>query len=116
MGTLCKDTLNCCTCAAHNTNTFFKDETFDTKNYSIVTLWENLKTIHGYENLTRADKIAKLSVFMKDKREERKSLSMLGASRLSRKEALRFLHSKEKVQNYYTLMVQTTSSTGAYQL
>eukprot|EP00972_Heterocapsa_arctica_P034980 5149264-Heterocapsa_arctica.AAC.1 len=53
---------------------------------------------------------------MKDKREERKALSKLEAARLSRKEALRFLPSKEKVQNYYTLMVQTTSSTGAYQL
>eukprot|EP00972_Heterocapsa_arctica_P001113 155756-Heterocapsa_arctica.AAC.1 len=96
MGALCKDTLNCFTCAAHNTNTFFKDETFDTKNSSIVTFWKDLKGIHGYENLTRADKIAKLAGFMKNKREERKSLSKLGASRLSRKEALRFLRSKEK--------------------
>eukprot|EP00972_Heterocapsa_arctica_P046901 6922861-Heterocapsa_arctica.AAC.1 len=71
MWALCKDTLNCFTCAARNTNTFFKDETFDAKNSSIVNFWKDLKGIHGYENLTRADKIAKMAVFMKDKREER---------------------------------------------
>eukprot|EP00972_Heterocapsa_arctica_P074936 11060041-Heterocapsa_arctica.AAC.1 len=53
---------------------------------------------------------------MKDKKDERKALSKLGATRLTRMETLRFLHSKEKVQNYYTLMVQTKSSTGGTQL
>eukprot|EP00972_Heterocapsa_arctica_P000697 101280-Heterocapsa_arctica.AAC.1 len=50
---------------------------------------------------------------MAAKSDQRKALSKLGAMRLSRKGALRFLKSKAKVGNYYTLMVQTTSSSGA---
>eukprot|EP00972_Heterocapsa_arctica_P105638 15563164-Heterocapsa_arctica.AAC.1 len=53
---------------------------------------------------------------MANKSDQRKALSKLGAMRLSRKEALRFLRSKEKVGNYYTLMVQTMSNSGAKQL
>eukprot|EP00972_Heterocapsa_arctica_P022440 3300923-Heterocapsa_arctica.AAC.1 len=53
---------------------------------------------------------------MADKSEERKSLSKLGATRLSRNEALRFLASKEKCCNYYTLMVHDTDDSGAKQL
>eukprot|EP00972_Heterocapsa_arctica_P061527 9074249-Heterocapsa_arctica.AAC.1 len=49
------------------------------------------------------------------KKDERTALSKLGASRLTRKEVLRFLHDKEAIQNDYTFMIPTTSSTGVFQ-
>eukprot|EP00972_Heterocapsa_arctica_P044342 6546536-Heterocapsa_arctica.AAC.1 len=43
-------------------------------------------------------------------------MSKLGAMRLSRKEAIIFLNSQEKVGNYFALMVQTMSGSGETQL
>eukprot|EP00972_Heterocapsa_arctica_P021886 3221014-Heterocapsa_arctica.AAC.1 len=60
---MCKDTKNCFTCAAFKTTQCFKDDTFDTKNSSIVTYWKDQKGIHGFETLTRAQKISQICGF-----------------------------------------------------
>eukprot|EP00972_Heterocapsa_arctica_P050030 7357283-Heterocapsa_arctica.AAC.1 len=52
---------------------------------------------------------------MKDNREERKSLSKTGTSRLSNKALFHVWCSKEQVGNYYNLMDQTIRSTGGCQ-
>eukprot|EP00972_Heterocapsa_arctica_P052670 7751783-Heterocapsa_arctica.AAC.1 len=57
-----------------------------------------------------------MAAIMADKGAERTKLAKLGASRLTRSELLQFMRSHEKTHNYYTLMVQTTNSAGAYQL
>eukprot|EP00972_Heterocapsa_arctica_P028271 4157503-Heterocapsa_arctica.AAC.1 len=75
-----------------------------------------MKKDPNYHNFSNEIKIEKMAAFMVDKKDERTTLSKLGASRLTRKEVLRFLHGKEKIQNYYTLMIQTTSSSGVFQL
>eukprot|EP00972_Heterocapsa_arctica_P073463 10849947-Heterocapsa_arctica.AAC.1 len=75
-----------------------------------------MKKGHNFDKLTSADRIAILAAFMIEKKDERAALSKLGAVRLSRREAIRFLTSKRKIQDYYTLMVQTTTSTGIFQI
>eukprot|EP00972_Heterocapsa_arctica_P021439 3155752-Heterocapsa_arctica.AAC.1 len=57
-----------------------------------------------------------MAAIVADKRVERTKLAKLGASRLTRSEWLQFMRSHKKTQNYYTLMVQTTKSSGAHQL
>eukprot|EP00972_Heterocapsa_arctica_P060532 8930144-Heterocapsa_arctica.AAC.1 len=61
-------------------------------------------------------KINKLAAFMVDKKDERTALSKLGATRRSRNDALRFMHSHEKTQFFYTLMIQCENGSGKYQL
>eukprot|EP00972_Heterocapsa_arctica_P043673 6448236-Heterocapsa_arctica.AAC.1 len=51
---------------------------------------------------------------MKDNREKRKMLRKLGALRQNYNEEM-FRHTKDKLRNYYTLIVQTTSSNGENQ-
>eukprot|EP00972_Heterocapsa_arctica_P024557 3622016-Heterocapsa_arctica.AAC.1 len=63
-----------------------------------------MKKGKNFDNLTKSDQITILAAFMIDKREERTALSKLGAVRLSRREVIRFLTSKRKIQDYYTLM------------
>eukprot|EP00972_Heterocapsa_arctica_P071319 10534820-Heterocapsa_arctica.AAC.1 len=57
-----------------------------------------------------------MAAIMADKALDRTKLAKLGASRPTRSKLLHFMHSREKTQHYYTLMVQTTNSAGAYQL
>eukprot|EP00972_Heterocapsa_arctica_P006155 905801-Heterocapsa_arctica.AAC.1 len=57
-----------------------------------------------------------MAAIMADKGVERTKLAKLGASCFTRGELLQFMRSREKTQSYYTLMVQTKSSAGAYQL
>eukprot|EP00972_Heterocapsa_arctica_P012112 1777130-Heterocapsa_arctica.AAC.1 len=56
-----------------------------------------------YKNWDIPEKIDRLSAFMAYMlRAERKSLSKLGAVRLSRKDAIKFLNSLVSTQNYHT--------------
>eukprot|EP00972_Heterocapsa_arctica_P045724 6747226-Heterocapsa_arctica.AAC.1 len=87
---MCKG-KNCFTCSAYKTTQTFKDETFDPGNSSIVKFWVELKASEGYSDLTRDQKLAKLAISMVDKSSQRKALSKLGATRLSRNDAIRFL-------------------------
>eukprot|EP00972_Heterocapsa_arctica_P026062 3837161-Heterocapsa_arctica.AAC.1 len=104
LGDLRKDTLNCITCAAQATTSFFKYEKVDVKSSAIVQHWKDMKKGHNFDKLTKSDRIAILAAFMIDKNEERAALSKLGASRLSREEVIRFLNWKQRIQNCYTLM------------
>eukprot|EP00972_Heterocapsa_arctica_P068544 10128267-Heterocapsa_arctica.AAC.1 len=53
---------------------------------AIVQYWSDMKKDRNYHNFNNETKIDKLAAFMIDKKEERTSLSKLGASRLTRKE------------------------------
>eukprot|EP00972_Heterocapsa_arctica_P050069 7363113-Heterocapsa_arctica.AAC.1 len=57
-----------------------------------------------------------MAAIMSGKGVERTKLAKLGASRLTRGKMLHFMHSNEKMQHYYMLMVQTMNSVGVYQL
>eukprot|EP00972_Heterocapsa_arctica_P034893 5136335-Heterocapsa_arctica.AAC.1 len=61
LGDLRKDMLNCITCAAQFTTSFFKNGNFDVNSSAIVQLYKDMKKTHGFEHLTKADRIAKLA-------------------------------------------------------
>eukprot|EP00972_Heterocapsa_arctica_P104758 15438120-Heterocapsa_arctica.AAC.1 len=68
----------------------------------------------SFMNWTIPEKIDRMCVFMANmSRAEREALSKLGAVRLSRKDALRFMHSHASTQYYYTIMI--TCANGARQ-
>eukprot|EP00972_Heterocapsa_arctica_P106945 15753639-Heterocapsa_arctica.AAC.1 len=74
----------------------------------IMVNQEELCTEQSNENIDN------LAVFKKDNRYKRKSLSKLEALRQNNNEDM-FRRTKDNLQNYYTLMVQTTNSNGENQ-
>eukprot|EP00972_Heterocapsa_arctica_P114540 16442900-Heterocapsa_arctica.AAC.1 len=113
---MCNNIKKCFTCCAFKFTSERETCYPNPETSSIVKFWVGFKASCEYSNLSHHAKLSKLAVLMADTSEERKSLSKLGAARLSRNEALRFLASKEKFCNYYTLMVYDTDDSGAKQL
>eukprot|EP00972_Heterocapsa_arctica_P086613 12768353-Heterocapsa_arctica.AAC.1 len=85
----------------------FMQDTYDVTNSSIVDEWVGLKSEPDFQNMSVETKIDRMATIMSDKGVERTKLAKLGASRLTRSEMLHFIHSNEKTQHYYMLMVQT---------
>jgi hypothetical protein len=75
----------CFTCCAYKEA---RDrETFNIDKSYIVKFWVGFKASLEYSKLSHHDKLSALAMFLADKSKERKSLSKLGATRLSRSEA-----------------------------
>ena len=81
-------------------------ETPDVENYEIVKFWVDFKATEVYSELSNHGKLLHLAKFIAEKPKERKVLSKLGATRLSRGEAGTVLITNEPCCNYYTLMVR----------
>eukprot|EP00972_Heterocapsa_arctica_P081715 12044132-Heterocapsa_arctica.AAC.1 len=52
MGELRKDKLNCITCAAQATTSFFNYEKLDVESFAIVQHWSDMKKGHNFDKLT----------------------------------------------------------------
>eukprot|EP00972_Heterocapsa_arctica_P065675 9692763-Heterocapsa_arctica.AAC.1 len=87
-----------------NTSGFKKGES-EINSSTILVHWKEMKAYTQYKNWTIPQKVDKLCAFMAGLSAlERKELSKLGAVRLSRKQAINFMHSCISTQYIYTLM------------
>eukprot|EP00972_Heterocapsa_arctica_P012370 1815574-Heterocapsa_arctica.AAC.1 len=70
-----------------------------------------------FKNWNIPEKIDRMCAFMENmSKAERKALSILGAVRLSRKDAIKFMHSNAPTQFYHTVMITCTNGARQYAL
>eukprot|EP00972_Heterocapsa_arctica_P116321 16452366-Heterocapsa_arctica.AAC.1 len=97
----------CITCSAKDNSSTLKSVVIDTSKSTIIEKWIEMKGSEQFKNWDAARKVDELCGFMAGvTTQERKLLGSMGAVRLSRKQAISYIHSAGSLEYIHTLMTE----------